>query len=91
MSISFAGFIASAVLGAVVAVISCHRAYRRLGAGVARKYGAVLALSLAAYVGTCVWLGYGWLPQGLALLAGCLPLWLGHKYVPSLDEMRDRS
>ena len=91
MSLSFAVFIASVVLGAVVAGISCHRARVRLGADVARKYGAVLALSLAVYVGTCVWLGYGWLPQGLAVLAGCLPLWLGHKYVPSLEEMRERS
>jgi len=88
MSLGLAVFIASDALGAVVAVISCHRAFRRLGAAVARKYGLVLALSLAVYTGTCAWLGYGWVPQGFALLAGCLPLWLGHRYVPSPDEMR---
>jgi fatty acid desaturase len=88
MTIGLAVFIASDALGALVAAISCRRAAIRLGAKAAAKYGALLALSLAIYTGACLGFGYGFGPQSLAIVAGCLPLWLGHRYVPSLDELR---
>lgn len=92
MSTGFWIFAAVLALAAVCAGISCHRAAARLGRAAAARWGAVLALSLAVYAAVSVCLGYGVWPQAIAALAGYLPLWLGHRFVPSLDEMRgDRS
>jgi hypothetical protein len=88
VTIGLAVFIASDALGAVLAVISCRRTARDRGRADAAREGTVMALSLAAYTGVCLWIGYSVGAQCLALVAGAVPLLLGRKYLPSLDEMR---
>ena len=88
MSTGFAVFIASAVLGAVLAVIAVALTARTAGRGPAAKEGLVLAASLAAYIAVCLWIGYSLGAQLLGWAASAIPLWLGRKYLPSLDELR---
>ena len=89
MSTGFAVFTASAALGAVLAVIAVTLTARTAGLGPAAKEGAVLAASLAAYVGICLWLGYSIGAQCAALVASLVPLRIGRRYVtPRYDHTR---
>lgn len=75
-------FIAFLVLGAVLAAFSCRRTWRWHGRAAAVKEAAVMTLSLAAYTGICLWIGYSIAAQCLALVASLVPLLIGRRYLP---------
>lgn len=82
-------FIACLVLGVVLAAFDCYRTWHRHGHGMAAGEAAVMALSLAAYTGICLWLGYGLGAQCLGLAASAVPVLTGAIFVPSVrDQLR---
>lgn len=89
MTIGLGVFIACDVLGLVLAVIGCRRTRRERGQGMAIAEAVVMALSLAAYTGTCLWLGFGPGAQCLGLAASAVPVLTGAIFVPSVrDQLR---
>ena len=89
MSLGLGVFIACAAIAVAWAMGSCVLTARSLGRAPAAKEGAVLALSLGAYAGVCLWLGFGIGAQVLALVISAIPLRIGRRYLtPRYDHMR---
>jgi hypothetical protein len=88
VTIGLGVFIACTAVAAALAMASCILTARSLGRAPAAKEGAVLALSLGAWVGVCLWLGFGIGAQVFALVISAVPLRIGRRYLtPRYDYL----
>lgn len=65
-------FLAAVALGLATSVWQVHEAAVMRGRRDAVRTGTWLTLSLGAYTGICLWLGFGWAAQALAALAAAV-------------------